>query len=137
MKKVFLSKRSGLIALALLLLLDTVFDILRGTQGNQLWKPIENAFGIWVFPLLVPVALVLFYLAIKAMGWLVYRIDKTPHAEEILLTVFVIIFVVHDLWVFSSDYLGFRLIKSFYHMIPIYIIIGLSYALWAEHALKK
>ncbi len=123
--------------LAMLLLLDTIFDVLRGTQGNPLYKPIENAFGIQVFPLLVPLALVFFYIVVKAFAWLVVKIDNTPHCEEILLTAFVLIFTAHDIWVFSADYLGFRLIKSFYHMIPVYIVLGLGYALWAEHVARK
>ncbi|HLD49009.1 MAG TPA: hypothetical protein VJB11_01460 [archaeon] len=135
--KIILSKKAGLITLAVLLLLDTFFDILRGTQGNPLFKPIENAFGIWVFPLLVPFAVAFFYLVVKAIGWVVTKTDKTPHSEELLLTALVIIFAAHDIWVFSVDYLGFRLIRNYLQMIPVYIIIGLAYALWAEHVVKK
>ena len=133
---VVLSKRTGLIILGMLLLLDTIFDILRGTQGNPLFKPIENAFGIWIFPFLVPFALVFFYIIIKLLGQFVEKMDRTTHSEEILLTALVIIFVVHDMWVFSVDYMGFRLIRSYYQMIPIYIIVGMAYALWAQHIIK-
>ena len=71
-----LQKRTGFILLGALLFLDTIFDVMRGTQGNPLYKPIENAFGIWVFPLLVPFALVFFYLVVKAAGWLVVKFDR-------------------------------------------------------------
>ena len=132
-----LSKRNGLITLGILLLIDTIFDVLRGTQGNPLFKSIENAFGIWIFPLLVPIALVFFYIAVKLLGQLVEKIDRTPYSEEILLMALVIIFVVHDIWVFSVDYMGFRLIRSYYQMIPIYIAVGMAYALWAQHIMKN
>ncbi len=134
---VVLSRRNGLIILGMLLLLDTVFDVLRGTQGNPLFKPIENAFGIWVFPFLVPFALAFFYLAARLLGRVVEKIDRTPHSEEILLTALVVIFAVHDFWVFSVDYLGFRLVRSYYQMIPVYIIIGLAYSLWAERLIRS
>lgn len=131
-----LTRRAALIALAALLLIDTLFDILRGTQGNPIFKPIENAFGIGVFPLLVPFAVLFFYLVAKALAWVVVKTDKTPSAEELLLTTFVVIFVVHDLWVFSLGYLGFSFIRDYRQMIPVYIVAGLAYALWAERRLK-
>lgn len=135
--KVFLSKTAGFIILGLLLLTDTIFDVLRGTQGNPLYKPIENAFGINIFPLLVPFALVFFYGIIKLIAWIAVKIEKVPNIEEILLTTLVIIFFVHDIWVFSVDYLSFALIRNYHKMIPVYIIIGLIYSTWAERKLKK
>ncbi len=136
-KRVVLSKTAGFIIFGLLLLIDTIFDVLRGTQGNPLFKPIENAFGINIFPLLVPFVLVFFYGIIKLIAWIVLKIEKIPNIEEILLTTLIIIFFVHDIWVFSVDYLNFSLIKNYRKMIPIYIIVGLIYSLWAERALKK
>ncbi len=135
--KTVLSRRTGLIILGALLLLDTIFDVLRGTQGNPLFKPIENTFGIWVFPLLVPFALVFFYAVAKALGWIVEKVDRTPYSEGIILTALVLIFALHDIWVFSVDYLGFRLIRSYYQMIPIYIVVGMAYALWAQYTVKN
>ena len=136
-KRVVLSKTAGFIILGLLLLIDTIFDVLRGTQGNPLFNPIENTFGINAFPLLVPFALVFFYGVIKIVAWIVLKIEKVPNMEEILLTTLVIIFFVHDMWVFSVDYLNFSLIRDYHKMIPIYIIIGLAYSTWAERSLKR
>ncbi len=133
----FLSKRNGILALGALLLLDTLFDVARGTQGNPLYKPIENAFGITVFPLLVPIALLFFYIIVKIAAWLIAKVERTKHSEEIMLTTLVIIFAVHDAWVFSVDYLGFNVINSYIQMIPIYIAVGLAYSLWAENKGKK
>ena len=135
--KYILTKRQGLAVLFILLLIDTLFDVIRGTQGNPIFKPIENSFGIWVFPFLVPFVVVFFYAVVKFFGRVVYKIDKTPHADEILLTALAVIFAVHDIWVFSLDFLGFSLIKDFRHMIPVYIVAGLAYALWIEHRMRK
>ncbi len=135
--KVILSKKKGLIILAALLLLDTFFDVIRGTQGNPLFKPIENAFGIWAFPFLVPFAVAFFYAVAKLLGWVVTKVDKTRYSEEILLSALVMIFVAHDIWVFSVDYLGFSLIRNYLQMIPVYIVVGLAYALWAQNKARK
>lgn len=133
----FLPKKPALIGLGMLLLLDTIFDVLRGTQGNPLFKPIENAFGIWAFPLLVPLALAFFYAVVKFVGMVVQKTDPVPHVEEILFTALVIIFAVHDTLIFFADYLGVRLITSFPQMIILYTAIGFGYSLWAEHETKK
>lgn len=135
-RKVFLSKRVGWIVLAALVFMDAFLDIIRGYEGNPLWIPVVNIIGINAVPFLVPFVLVSFYLAIKALAWVVRRIDKLPHAEEILLTAFVLVYATFDIWLISV-FFGFSLIRSFYHTIPLLIAVGLGYALWAEYAVKK
>ena len=134
--KRFFEVRRAIVVLAILLLIDTFFDILRGTQGNPLFKPIENAFGVWAFPFLVPPVVALLYFLSIGIGKIVEKADKITNGKEIILTTLVVIFVIHDIWVFSLDYLGFRLIKSYLHMIPIYIIAGIAYSWWAEKSVK-
>ena len=135
-RKRFFEARTSIAALAFLLLIDTFFDILRGTQGNPIFKPIENAFGVWAFPLLVPPAVILFYLLSVGIGKIINKADKVTSGKEIILTTLVVIFAIHDIWVFSLDYLGFTLIKNYLHMIPVYIIGGIAYSWWAEKSVK-
>ncbi len=137
MKKVILPKLTAWIILAILVFLDSIFNVIRGAEGNPLWKPILNYIGIQYTPLLVPVVLVLFYFVVKAGGWLVKKVDKTPHAEGLVLTALVLVYAVFDIWVISVDFLGFTLIKSHYHFLPIIALVVLIYSLWAEHYLKK
>lgn len=81
--------------------------------------------------------LIIFYLVVKGTTWLVIKVDKTPMAEELILTTLVLAYFVFDLWVISVDFLGFRLIKNHYYLTPVLVIIVLIYSLWAEHSLKK
>lgn len=132
-----LSKKSGWIILAILVFLDSFLDIIRGVEGNPLWIPVLNKIGINNAPFLVPLVLLLFYLVVKALGWLVEKIDKTPRSEELILTSLVIVFAVFDIWVISVDFLGFKLIPNFRYMIIPLTIIGLGYALCAQRILEK
>ena len=137
MKYQVLSKKVGWILLAGLVLIDATLDVIRGVEGNPLWIPIVNIIGINNVPFLVPFVLLLFYIAIKALGWLVEKIDKTPNSEELVLTALVIVYAVFDIWAISVDFLGFRFIPNFRYMILPLTIIGLGYALWAQKKLKK
>lgn len=135
--KPVLSKKSGWIILALLVFLDSFLDIIRGVEGNPLWKPVVNAIGIKNVPFLVPLVLVLFYLVVKVLGWLVEKTDKTPNSEELVLTALVVAYAVFDIWAVSVDFLGFRLIPNFRYMIIPMIILALGYAFWAQKMLGK
>lgn len=135
--KPVLSKKSGWVILALLVFLDSFLDVIRGVEGNPLWKPVVNAIGIKNAPFLVPLVLLLFYLVVKVLGWLVEKTDKTPNSEELVLTALVIAYAVFDIWAISVDFLGFRLIPNFRYMIIPMIILALGYALWAQKKLKK
>jgi len=134
--KPILSKRSGWVALALLVFFDSFLDVIRGIEGNPLWVPIVDVIGIKNVPFLVPFVLLLLYLAVKALSWMVEKTDKTPNSEELVLTALVIAYAVFDIWLISVDFLGFRLIPDFrYAAIPM-IILALGYALWAQKKLK-
>ena len=135
--KPFLPKRLGWIALAALLFLDAFLDVIRGAEGNPLWKPAVAIIGIEAVPFLVPLILPLFYIAVKAAGWLIKRVDRLPHAEELVLTSLVLVFAVYDIWVMSVDFLGFRLITSHYQIIPVLIVAALAYALSAECLIRR
>ncbi len=137
MKSPVLSKRSGWIVLAILVLIDAFLDVIRGVEGNPLWMPIVNVIGIKNVPFLVPFVLLLFYLAVKVLSWLVEKIDKTPRSEELVLTALVIVYAAFDIWAISVDFLGFGLIPNFRYMIIPLTIIGIGYALWAQKRLGK
>lgn len=137
MKEPILQKKMGWIILAILVFIDAFLDVIRGVEGNPLWMPIVNVIGIRNVPFLVPFVLLLFYLAVKALGRLVEKIDKTPCSEELVLTALVIVYASFDIWLISVDFLGFRLITNFRHMIVPLTIIGLGYALLAQKKLGK
>lgn len=137
MKDPVLSKKIGWIVLAILVFIDAFLDVIRGVEGNPLWIPIVNIIGINNVPFLVPFVLLLFYLAVKALGWLVEKIDKTPRSEELVLTALVVVYAIFDIWLISMDFLGFRLITNFRYMIIPLTIIGLGYALWAQRIAGK
>ncbi len=134
---VYLTKKQGWITFTALLLLDALLTVMRGAEGNPLWIPIVNAIGIAFVPLLVPLILPLYYAAVKILGRIAERVDKTPHAEEIILTALVIVYAVFDLWLIAAGFFGFRIVSSFYQTIPFLTIAGLAYALWAQYKIKK
>ncbi len=134
---VYLTKKQGWVTFTALLFVDAFLTVMRGAEGNPLWIPIVNAIGIASVPFLVPLVLPIYYAAIKVLGRIVETVDKTPHAEEIILTALVIIYAAFDIWLVASGFLGFRLIRNFYQTIPLLIIIGLAYALWAQYNVKK
>ena len=137
MKKPVLSKTAGWLVLAVLVLIDSLLTKIRGEEGNPLWKPIVEVIGTDnVFILVIPVLLILF-IGVKVISLLVKKIDKTPMAEELILTTMVIIFAFYDLWVISVDFFSFRMITDFRKLIIPLIAIGLIYSLWAESKLKK
>lgn len=134
--KPVLTKKLGWILLTVLLLVDAVLNIIRGFEGNPLWQPIIAKIGINATPILIPLALSIFYPLVKLCGWLVAKVDKTPAAEELVLTCLVIIYAIYDLWVVAVDFLNFSLITNFRLMIIPLIIVGLGYGLWAQKMLK-
>jgi len=137
MKKPFLSKKISWIFLIVLVYIDAILDIIRGKEGNPLWIPFVEKFGMNIVLILAIFVILLFYFAVKIISPIVTKIDKTPYAEEILLTAFVIVYGLFDLWAILVDFFGFELIKNFRYTIPFLIIGGLIYALWAERIVKK
>ena len=138
MKNVVLTKKVGWIVLAVLVFLDAFLDVIRGVEGNPLWKPIVNVIGISYVPFLVPFVLVFFYFVVKVGTWLIVKVDKiTVKSEELVLTSLVLAYAVFDLWVIAVDFFGFSLIRNHYYLTPILVVVVLGYALWAERCLKK
>ncbi|MBM4401693.1 MAG: hypothetical protein FJ044_00410, partial [Candidatus Cloacimonetes bacterium] len=135
--KLTLPKKIGWIIFSLLLFLDAFLDVVRGAEGNPLWKPVVARFGINIVLFLVPLLLFLFYLVVKAGGWLIAKVDKLPYAEEFVLTGLVIVYFIYDLWVVSVDFFGFRLIQNFQKMTPFLMAVGLAYALLAQWLMKS
>lgn len=135
--RIFLSKKAGWLFLIILVYIDAILDIIRGKEGNPLWIPFTERFGINIVLFLAPFVILLFYFVLKVLAKIVFRIDKTPFAEEILLTTLVIVYALFDLWLISADFFNFRLIRSFYQTIPFLILVGLIYALWAERKVKN
>ena len=138
MKKVVLSKKVGWIVLTVLLFIDAFLNVIRGAEGNPIWKPILNYVGIQYTPIFVPFVLLIFYFVVKGGAWLSRKVDKIPiKSEELVLTSLVLAYFVFDLWVISVDFFDFRLIKNNYYLTSILVIVVLIYGLWAEHKLKK
>jgi len=83
-------------------------------------------FGINTIYYFTPLILLAFYLVVKIGVFLEEKISKTPQAEQLVLTIFVIIYALYDIWLFSVNFFGFRIIltTNHYYLIPIFIIIG-------------
>lgn len=137
MRKATLSKKTGWVIFTSLLFVDAFLDVIRGAEGNPLWKPLVARIGINFVPFLVPLILPFFYLTVKALGLLISKVDKLPQAEELVLTTLVVVYFVFDLWVIAADFFGFNLIRSHYQVIPILVVVGFGYALWAEWVIKR
>jgi hypothetical protein len=138
--KVVLSKTWGKIILVALVLLDAILDIIfakgSGAQSG-IWKPISNLLGISNPLFLTPIALAIFYLAMKGGAWLAVKVDKvTIKAEELVLSTMVLVYGVFCLWLILFYLFDFRLLKNHYYLIPILIVIGIVYSWWAEKKLK-
>lgn len=58
-------------------------------------------------------------------------------AEELVLTVLVLVYGIFVGWVIAVDFWGFRLITDYCLMIVPLMIIGLGYGFWAQNKLKK
>ncbi len=98
-----------------------------------------NFFGTNTVYYLIPLVLLSFYLIVKIGAFLEEKISKTPQAEQLVLTIIVIIYALYNIWLFSVNFLGFKIITTanHYYLIPIFIIIGALYGWWAEKKLKK
>ena len=120
----------------LLLFVDAFLGVARGVEGNPLWKPLVNTFGIKAVPFLVRLLLPFFYLVVKIFGGLIRKVDRLPQGEELVLTALVLAYAIYDFWVILFDFFEFRLIRNHYQIIPILIVTTVAYALWAEYQMK-
>jgi len=139
MKKVVLPKLWAWIAIVILLALDFLIDYKGGGIGHPIWQPVMDLLRITKVYYLIPFILLAFYLVIKIGAFLENKISKTPQAEELVLTIVVIMYALYNVWLFSVNFLGFKLITvaNHYYLIIILIIIGSVYGWWAEKKLKN
>jgi len=125
--------------MVVLLALDFLIDYKGGGIGHLIWQPIMNFFGTSTIYYFIPLILLSFYLIVKIGAFLEKKISKTPQAEQLVLTIFVISYALYDIWLFSVNFLGFKIISTsnHYYLIIIFIIIGALYGWLAERKLKK
>jgi len=138
--KVVLSKFWAWIILVILAVLDASLDmVFAKSQGLQgfFWKPIADFFGIQSAILAVPLLLMVFFVVVKIGAFLEKKIEKVPYAEELILTMLVILYGLFNLWLILVYFFNFTLFKNHYYLIPIFIVIGIVYSWWAEKNLKK
>ncbi len=132
--KPVLSKRNGWLLLIFLVFFDALLDILTGSRGSAFWNPIADFIGVKT-PFLAPVVLILIYLTVKGVGWIVQKTDKTPMAEELILTTFVMVYGFFDIWLITVYFFNFTLIKDHRLLIVPLVIAGWLYSLWAQKKL--
>ena len=141
MEKRVLPKKTGWIILICLVILDASLDLIF-TKGKGLesgiWKPIATFLGVSNPLFLIPLVLVIFYFVIKIGAELARKIDKIQiKAEELVITTLVIVYGLFDFWLILVYFFNFGLFKSHFYLIPILVLVGIAYNLWAEKKLKK
>ena len=138
MKKIALPKYIGWPVLILLIFWDAFFTYRGGREGNPLWQPIVERFGLnalWVLAIFV---LVLFYFLTKILGRYTEKVEKFPQGEEIVLTNLVIVFIVYDLYItFAAPRIGYLGFRRHYAIIPVLIVPVLIYDIWLEYLKRK
>src|SRR3989338_9753665 len=115
MERPILPKTIGWIVLAGLIILDASIDLIFvGGKGlkSPVWGPISGNLGINNPLLMVPFVLLLFFAIAKILAFLTMKFDKVPHAEELILTILVLVYGLFDLWLISVYILGFGLFRS-------------------------
>jgi len=128
------------IFLLLLALLDSFLDMFFAANSGLksfFWQPIAEFTGIKYAPLMVPFLLIIFFILVKLCAFLEKKIENVNKAEELVLTTLVIVYGVFVLWLISFYLFNFRLFRSHYYLIPVLIVIGITYSWWAENKLKK
>ncbi len=115
--------------------LDLIFAEGKGIESNIL-KPIADLFGINNPVFLTPFVLLIFFVFVKFLAFFIEKIDKIPKAEELVLTTFVLVYGIFDLWLISVYFFDFKLFRNYFYLIPILILAGAVYEWWAEKKLK-
>lgn len=131
-------KKIGWILITLLVFWDVLLTYLGGSEGNPLWKPIVQTYGINALWVLAPVALLIFYLATKILGWLIKTIDKIAEGEEIVLTGLVLVFATYDLYItFFLRSFGWMGSRSHYRIILLLMVPVVLYIIYTEIVRRK
>ena len=136
--KIAFPKKIGWILITLLVFWDAFLTYLGGFEGNPLWKPFVQSYGINALWVLAPVALGIFYLATKILGWLIKAIDKIPEGEEIVLTGLVLVFGTYDLYItFFLRSFGWLGARSHYRIILLLMVPVVLYIIYTEIVRRK
>ncbi len=136
--KIALPKKIGWILIILLVLWDAYLTYIGGSEGNPLWKPIIQSFGINALWVLVPIALGIFYLATKILGWLIKAADKISEGEEIVLTALVLVFGTYDLYItFFLKSFGWLGARNHYRIILLLMVPAILYIIYTEIVRRK
>ncbi len=136
--KIAFSKKVGWILITLLVFWDALLTYLGGSEGNPLWKPIVQTYGINALWVLIPVALGIFYFATKILGWLIKTIDKIAEGEEIVLTGLVLVFATYDLYItFFLRSFGWLGAGSHYRIIALLMVPVIGYIVYTEIVRRK
>lgn len=131
--KIAFSKKVGWILITLLVFWDALLTYIGGSEGNPLWKPIIQSYGINALWVLALVALGIFYLATKILGWLIKSIDKIAEGEEIVLTGLVLVFATYDLYItFFLRSFGWPGTRSHYGIILLLMVPVILYIVYTE-----
>lgn len=138
MEKTALPKKIGWPVLVLLVFWDAFITFRAGGEGNPLWKPVVNYFGLYALWVLSILVLGLFYFLVKYAGKYAQKYEGDSHWEEIVLTNLIIVFAAYDFYLaFLLPYFGYLGSRYHYAIIPILIIPLLIYNLWLEYRKKK
>lgn len=140
MKKVTLSKKIGWIIVFLITVIDMMVTYSSGGEANPIWGLFVSMIGFNLASLsLGPiVSLALFYLIVKAGGWLIRKIDKYPEGEEIVLTGLALALVTWEVYViFFRPFFGYLGGYSPYRVIPLLIIPLVFYVFWVDWQKKR
>ncbi len=136
--KIALPKKIGWILIILLVLWDAYLTYIGGSEGNPLWKPFIQSFGINALWVLVPIALGIFYLATKILGWLIKAADKISEGEEIVLTALVLVFGTYDLYItFFLKSFGWLGARNHYRIILLLMVPAILYIIYTEIVRRK
>ncbi|MBI3103519.1 hypothetical protein HYZ05_01120 [Candidatus Daviesbacteria bacterium] len=133
-----LPKSIGWLLLTLLVFWDAFLTYQKGAEGNPLWRPVVETFGINALWVLAPIALAIFYLAVRIFGWITERFEHLPKGEEIVLTNLVIAFATYDLYItFLLPYFGYLGSRSHYSILLVLAVPIVIYNLWFEYLRRK
>lgn len=133
-----LPKSIGWLLLTLLVFWDAFLTYQKGAEGNPLWRPLVETFGINALWVLAPVALAIFYLAVRIFGWVTEKLDRLQRGEEIVLTNLVIAFATYDLYItFLLPYFGYLGSRSHYRILLVLAVPIIIYNLWFEYLRRK
>ncbi len=128
-----LNWKTGWLMLVFLVFWDAFLTFNKGAEGNPLWQPVVQTFGINALWLLGVIVLAIFYGFTLVAGKYTEQKEHYTHGKEIVLTNLVIAFASYDAYLtFLLHYLGYFGTNSHYAIIPIIAVPVLLYNIWIE-----